>query len=132
MQIQDIKTPTLDKSIVSKSTAISKAFERELKRWDKSARVEIEPLGPFNARITSDLNRWFDVEDIKIIWEECKSAIEKADTAGDIFKIEENGSGEHFVEALLSGLRPGMPVVAEAFFPTIGFDIKWKQIINRK
>lgn len=63
-----------------------------------------------------------------------KHAITSADKEGYISSIEigEVSVGENFVEAILSGLRPGMPVIAEAFFPTISYEVKWKNIMKCK
>ena len=33
----------------------------------------------------------------------------------------------NFVEAILQGLKPGMTVKAEAFFPTLAYEVKWEE-----
>jgi hypothetical protein len=72
-------------------------------------------------------------EDINEAYSDITRAIVKADVNGHIQKQEETGSGANFVEALLTGLRPGMkPVMVEAFFPTLMFDITWKNIVSSK
>lgn len=132
MNLAEMVDGTLDKSVVTKTKKVVNAFTTELKRFDKKAKAEVEILGPFTVRITSELTKYFDASDIEMIWQDTSKAVVNADEAGHIFKIEEEGSGNEFVKALLVGLKPGMVVKAEAFFPTIGFTIKWKQIVSTK
>lgn len=132
MNLAEMVEGTLDKSVTTKTKKVVSAFTSELKRFDKKAKVQLQVVGPFSVRIHSDLTHYMNPSDISGMWDDLKSAINKADVDGHIFKIEEDGSGEHFVEALLQGLRPGMVVKAEAFFPTVGFSIKWKQIVSTK
>ena len=132
MNLAEIVEGTLDKSVATKTKKVVGAFTTELKRFDKKAKVEVEILGPFTVRFTSQLTKYFDKRDIEVMWQDLAEAVIKADEAGHIFKIDEDGSGEDFVRGLLTGLKPGMVVKAEAFFPTVGFTIKWKQIISTK
>lgn len=132
MNLAEMVNGNLDPSVTAKTKKIVSAFSTELKRFDKKAKVEVEVLGPFSVRIQSDLTRYMHPMNMDGMWEDLKDAIEKADTEGHIFKLEEDGTGEHFVEAILQGLRPGMEVKAEAFFPVVGFTIKWKQIVSSK
>jgi hypothetical protein len=132
MNLAEMVSNTLDPSVAAKTKKVMNAFASELKRFDKKAKVEMEVVGPFHVKITSDLQHYMSPEDINNMWEDLTDAVSKADTEGHIFKMEEEGSGEYFVQGLLSGLRPGMKLNAEAFFPTVGFSIKWKQIVSSK
>lgn len=121
----------LDAATQKKMNKVVKAFTTELKRFDKSAKVEVTTDGPFKATVVAELNHWMRPEDINAMWEDLTDAVKKADDNGHIHSLEEHGSGEEFVEALLSSLKPGMKLKAEAFFPTVGFKITWKQIIKK-
>jgi hypothetical protein len=71
-------------------------------------------------------------EDIDAVDDDFKFALKQADVDGHIFKLEVgNATGSHFVEAMISGLKPGMTVKAEAFFPTLEYEITFKQIMKK-
>ena len=132
MNLKEVALVTLDKSVVAKTKKVVNAFSSELKRFDKKAKVEIEVLGPFHVKFTSDLTAYFSPENLTAMWDDLEDAVYHADTEGHIFKLEAEGSGARFVESLLQGMRPGMIVKAEAFFPVVGFSIKWKQIVSTR
>lgn len=98
------------------------------------AKVEIVVITETSVEIVVDFQHWLRPETIGDVYDEMRNIILKADTEGHIFSVSagDHAVGEHFVEAILSGLRPGMPVKAEVFFPTISYEIKWKNVISRK
>lgn len=84
--------------------------------------------GPNKVRFTVDFNRWYHPEDIDYMNEEFEDALKVRKDEDNIHSIEQgNGHGSKFVEALLSGLQPGMdPVQVDAFFPTVEWVVTYK------
>lgn len=106
------------------------AFKKRIKSFGK-AEVEMKLLSPTSVEIVAEFQHWLSPESIDDVYSEMEDVIKKADTEGHIMTVEVgNGVGANFVEAILSGLRPGMPVKAEAFFPTIAFEVKWKNLMK--
>jgi len=132
MILKEVVTPILDPAIAKKMAKVMKAFSAEIKRFDKNAKITMTVTGEFSADVHADMTRWMRPEAVNDVWKETTAAIKKADDAGHIHELVEDGSGEHYAEAILSGLRPGMELKAEALFPTIGYQIKWKKIISKK
>lgn len=72
-------------------------------------------------------------EDVEAVCSDITDTIYDADVDGHINKLEEDGSGPQYAEALLQGLKPGMkPIMVEAFFPTFIWEITCKNIISFK
>ena len=125
--------PTLTPVITKSASKTLKAVKAILKSYGK-ANVQMNVLSETSVEFVADFQHVVSPSGIQNVYVDMKHAITSADAEGYISSIEigEVSVGEHFVEAILSGLRPGMPVIAEAFFPTISYEVKWKNIINRK
>ena len=131
MKLLEVANTMLKPDIQKKADKIEKAVKKEMLRYGK-CKVSWKPQDEVKATIYVDFERFMHEEDINGAYEEFKDAINKADTDGHIFKLTDEGHGAQFVNALLTGLRPGMTVKAEAFFPTLGYEITWKNIVSRK
>lgn len=131
--------------LAEESTAVSKEIQSNINRTAKEIRtglksyferkeqVRVEVLAPNKAIFMIEFNRWMSSEDIVEMHKDFVDAIKKADTNGHVFKIEDTGSsGEGTVEVLLGGLRKGMKVIPEAFFPTVEYTITWTIVSSRK
>lgn len=85
------------------------------------------------ATMTIDFQNWLRSEAIDDADKMFKDALKDADVNGHIHSLEVGAAhGSEFVEALLSGLKPGMNVKSEAFFPTLEYVITFKQIVSRR
>ena len=132
MKLLEVANVALDPSVIKKTTRVFNAAKKEIARYGK-ATAELKPTGPFTVQLIFDMQRYMHPEDIQNAYEDVSDAINKADVDGHIHKLEESGHGHEFVEALLTGLRPGMaPIKVDAFFPTLMWDITWKQIVSKK
>ena len=131
MKLLEVAEAQLDPSIEKKVQKTMKALKAEAARFGKN-QISIKVMSPFKVEFTIEFQRFMHPEDLKAMWPDLQDALKKSDTEGHIHKIEENGSGENFVDAILSGLRPGMMVKADAFFPTVIYEVTWKQIVSRK
>lgn len=131
------------KSFLTESEA-APAFAKYLKKAEKHVRselastfrtkpkFEVKVISPYKATMTLDMQQFMHPQDIDAVAEDFKFALKQADTESHVFKIEDGAShGSNFVEAILGGLRPGMTVKAEAFFPTIEYEITFKQIMKK-
>jgi len=109
------------------------AVRKTLKPWfENKEQVRVEVLSEKSAKFLIEFNYWMRPETIVDVHNEFEEAIKKADVNGHIQSIEEgNSTGEHYVEAMLGGLKPGMKVKAEAFFPTMEKIVTW-QIVTRR
>lgn len=116
--------------IAKRATKVVNAIKKAVKNYGKNT-VTLNVLTETSARIDIDFHQWMRAESITDIYDELSYLIKKTDVEGYINSLEEVGHGAEFVEALLSGLKPGMSLRAEAFFPTISFEIKWKNIIKK-
>jgi hypothetical protein len=126
-----VEDVALTPDIQKKATRIFNAAKKEMARYGKS-KAELKPVKDNMVELIFEMQRFMHPEDIKAAYEDVTDAIKRADTEGHIFKLEETGSGEHFVDAMLGGLRPGMkPIMVEAFFPTFMWDITWKNIVSK-
>ena len=112
----------------------TKAIEAAVKSWmTRKETIQVAVHSPNRAVFTLELRQWLRPETIDDVCKEMHDAIKNAKIPGEVFKIEDNSIGSEFVEALLSGLSPGMkPIKPEAFFPTFQFNVTWKNIVSRK
>lgn len=112
-----------------------KAVKEKLKQYSTQKPlpdVTVENISPNEAKICVDIHRWHRPKDIIRIGEDIVDAIESSDKEGYIYKIVDgDGVGPEFCEALLSGLRPGMKLRAEAFFPYLEYVVTWKKMIKK-
>ena len=117
-----------------------KAAERQIKselnsyfKQKPSPKLEVSVKSPYAATISIDFQNFMHPADIDAADENFKDALKKADVNGHIHKLETGNSvGSNFVEVVLSGLKPGMTVKAEAFFPYLAFEVTFKQIVSRR
>lgn len=123
-------SPVLTPVISKKATRTFNTVKKESKRFGK-ANAEMKVLSETSVRIDLDFQHWMRPESIDDAYDELSYAIKKVDVEGHIHSLDEVGHGAEFVEALLTGLKPGMKLSAEAFFPTLSFEIKWKNIIKK-
>lgn len=125
-------TPDIKKKISRTLKAITAALKPYCEV--KGETVKVTVLAPNKAQFTIDFKHWMRPETIHDVNEEFEAAIKKSDEEGHIHKISvgDAAHGDHYIEALLSGLRPGMKLTAEAFFPTAEFEVTWKQVTTRK
>jgi hypothetical protein len=124
-------SPVLTPVISKKATKTFNAVKKALKPYGPAV-FEMKTLSETSVEITADFQRWLAPETILDAYQEMEYTIKKADEEGHLFKVEVgNGVGADFVEAILSGLRPGMPVKAEAFFPLLAYEVTWKNIIKK-
>jgi hypothetical protein len=110
------------------------SIRKNLKSYfERKEQVVVKTIGPFEASFTIDFNYWMRPETILEVHKEFVDAIKASDINGHIHAIEDgNSTGEHYVEAMLGGIKRGMKISAEAFFPTMEYVVKWKQIIKKK
>lgn len=102
-------------------------------RHKPAPKLEVVVTSPYEARMTIEFQNVLDPKSIDYADEDFKDALKRADVNGHIHKLEVgNATGSEFVEAILSGLKPGMMVKADAFFPTLEWVITFKQIVSRK
>lgn len=133
MKLTEVSAPSFDAKIEKNLQKILKAVKKEATRFNKHS-IEVIAHGPFKAEVAVHFERYMSPESINDITNEIKSAIIDADENGHIFKLDYGDlcHGENFAEALLTGLRPGMSLKAEALFPTVSFEITWKNIVSSK
>lgn len=125
-------SPVLTPVISKKASKTLNAVKKALKPYGK-ADVQMNVLSETSVEIVADFHLWLRPETILDAYQEMEYSIKKADEEGHLFSVTVgNGVGADFVEAILSGLRPGMPVKAEAFFPTLAYEVKWKNVIKKK
>jgi hypothetical protein len=111
----------------------TKAVKAEIKRYsERKEQVELTIQAPNKATYLIEINRYMHPEDIVAMHKDLVDAIRSSDENGHIHSVEDTGStGEHAAEAVLTGLRKGMKVLPEAFFPTVQYTVTWKQIVSR-
>lgn len=119
--------------VIKHSAKTLNAIKKALNSYGK-VDIQVNVLTETSVEYVADFKHWLQPESIRDVYQEMKDAIMRSDTEGHLFSVQvgEVSVGEHFVEAILSGLRPGMPVIAEAFFPTISYEVKWKNIMKHK
>lgn len=124
-------SPVLTPVISKKASKTLNAVKKAIKPFGK-ADVQMNVLSETSVEIVAEFQHWLRSETIDEVYDEMKYVINKADEEGHLFSVDVgNGVGADFVEAILSGLRPGMPVKAEAFFPTIAYEVKWKNVMKK-
>jgi hypothetical protein len=132
MKLTEVVT-TLDRSLNGKVDKTIKYIKSELKNSGKYE-LTVKPLGENKAEFIIDFKHYVSEMDMKAIDENFKFAIDQADKEGHIFKTEigDAAHGFKFVDSILGGLRPGMTVKAEAFFPTFSYVVTWKMIMKKR
>lgn len=109
-----------------------RALEKGLASWfEQKEKVEVEVLSENSAKFTIEFNHWLRPETILDVHRTAEDIVRAAKISGELFSVKIDGTGEYAVEALLSGLRRGMPVKAEAFFPDVWITVVWKNIVSR-
>lgn len=102
-------------------------------RHKPAPKLTVTVQGTHEATMTIDFQNWMRPETIDDADDMFKDALKGADVNGHIHKLEVgNAHGSHFVEAMLSGLKPGMNIKSEAFFPTLEYVITFKKIMSRR
>jgi hypothetical protein len=101
--------------------------------FEQKEQVRVTPLSEKSAKFAIEFNYWMRPEAIVEAHNEFEDAIRKSDENGHIQTIREGDStGEHYVEAMLGGLRRGMKApVIEAFFPTMEKIVTWSVVTRR-
>ena len=127
------ESTAVSKEIQSNINRTAKAIRTELKSYfEQKEQVRVEVVAPNKAIFGIEFNRFMHPEDIVEMHKDLVDAIKKADVDGHVFKIEDTGSsGEGTVEAILGGLRRGMKVIPEAFFPTVEYTVTWTIVTRR-
>ena len=123
----------LNPDIAKKANKAVKFIKSEIKNSGKYS-LTVEPKSENKAIFVLSFQRYVPEEDMKAIDEDFKFAIEQSDSEGHIFKIEvgDEAHGYKFVDSILGGLRPGMTVKAEAFFPSFSYEVTWKMIMKKQ
>lgn len=113
---------------------IVRKIKEDLKSYmTNKEQLEVEQLTPFSCRFTIEFNHFMHREDIEWMHKDIIDAIKRADEEGDMFSYDDEGStGSEYVAAVLSGLRPDSKVNPRAFFPTVVYTVKWKEVIRKK
>lgn len=102
-------------------------------RHKPAPKLSVTVQKPYEATVTIDFQNWLRPESIDDADKMFKEALKDADVNGHIHKLEVGAAhGSEFVEAMLSGIKPGMTIKAEAFFPTLEYVITFKQIMSRR
>lgn len=127
-------SPQLTPVVAKKATKTVNAVKQGMRELSiGKASVTMNVMSPLKVEIIVEFPKWLDSSTIRIVYDEFERAIKNADVDGHIQKLElGNGVGEEFVEALLQGLKPGMKLNAEAFFPTFAYEITWQNILPKK
>ena len=127
------ESTAVSKEIQSNISRTTKALKIALKSYfEQKEQVRVEVVAPNKAIFGIEFNHFMDSKDIVEMHKDFVDAIEKADVNGHVFKIEDTGSsGEGTVEAMLSGLRKGMKLIPEAFFPTVEYTVIWTVVTRR-
>ncbi len=121
----------LDPEVSKMASKTMTEVKANLKSFGK-ADYQIVPKSAFKAEIVVNFKKVLDPRMIRNASALFYDAIDEADVNGRTASIQETGNGENFVEAVIAGLKPGMVVKAEAFFPTLSYEITWKQMIKKK
>ena len=123
-------TPDVAKKVKRAENKIKSALKSYMNHKEKLVTV---CESPNKVRFTVDFNRWYHPEDIDYMNDEFEDALKSLKSDDNIHSIETgNSHGSEFVEALLSGLHPGMaPVQVNAFFPTVEFVVTYKTMLKK-
>jgi hypothetical protein len=132
MKLNEVAT-ALTPDIAKKANKAVKFIKSEIKNSGKYT-LTVEPKSENKAVFVMEFQRYVPELDMKAIDEDFKFAIEQSDEEGHIFKIEvgDAAHGYKFVDSILGGLRPGMEIKAEAFFPTFAYEVTWKMIMKKR
>lgn len=127
------ETDVVSKEMYTNISRTTKAVKTEIKRYsEQKEQVIVKVDAPNKATYLIEFNRYMDPKDIVSMHKDLVDAIKASDVNGHIQSIEDTGSsGEGTVEAILGGLRKGMKVLPEAFFPTVQYTVTW-QIVTRR
>lgn len=129
--------------LTEESTAVSKemqlnitktriALEKELKSWfERGEKVQVQATSANSARYTIEFNYWMRPETILDVAKTAEEVVRAAKIPGELFKVEVDHTGEYAVEAMLGGIRRGIMIKSEAFFPDFEIDVIWKNIVSR-
>jgi hypothetical protein len=123
---------SLNAGVAKKMNHVMTAVKKAAAGRGPKPKVELRVVSDLKAEVIVEYQRYMDPSVISQASEDIHDAIVKADEYGHIAKIEETGNGPNFADAVLVGLRPGMPVKAEAFFTTLMFQVTWRQVITHK
>lgn len=109
------------------------ALEKGLKSWfEQKEQVKVEVLSANSAKYTVEFNYWMRPEMIEDVGKTAEEIVKAAKIPGEVFKIDVDGTGPEYVEAMLGSLRKGMkPIRVEAFFPDLYITVTWKNIVSR-
>ena len=123
----------LTPDIAKKVNKAVKFIKSEIKNSGKYT-LTVEPKSENKVEFIMDFQRYVPEMDMQAIDEDFKFAIEQSDAEGHIHKIEvgDAAHGFKFVDSILGGLRPGMVVKAEAFFPSFSYEVTWKMIMKKR
>lgn len=110
-----------------------RALEKGLASWfEQKEKVQVEVLSANSAKYTIEFGYWLRAETILDVATTAEELIRAAKIPGELFKVDVDHTGEHYVEAMLGGLRRGSkPPVVEAFFPDFWITVTWKHIVSR-
>lgn len=136
MNLLEVTQPTAAPEFAKYLRAAEKKVRNDLAsyfRHKPAPKLEVTIVKPYEAKMTIEFQNYLDPKSIDYADDDFKDALKRADVNGHIHKLEVgNATGSEFVEALLSGLKPGMNVKSEAFFPTLEYVITFKQIVSRR
>lgn len=132
MKLNEVST-VLAPQFNAKVQKTIKFIKSELKNSGKFE-LTTQPLGENKVEFILSFQRYVNEMDLKAIDEDFKFAIEQADAEGHLHKVEDGSHavGYKFVDSILGGLRPGMTLKAEAFFPTLAYEVTWKMIMKKR
>lgn len=127
------ETDVVSKEMYTNINRTTKAVKTEIKRYsEQKEQVIVTVDAPNKATYLIEFNGYMDPADIVSMHKDLVDAIKASDVNGHIHSVEDTGSsGEGTVEAILGGLRKGMKVLPEAFFPTVQYTVTW-QIVTRR
>ena len=118
---------------------VSKKSAKLLQRMKKAvlqygpATVTARPISPTTVEFIAEFHRWLRPDSIEDVYSDMAHEVHLLDEEGWVHTDGpgDNAVGAEFVEAILMGLRKGMKLDAEAFFPTLSYEVKWKNIISK-
>lgn len=134
VQLHEADMATVSNNIDKYAKRTERAINDALKSWFeiRGEKVVVTKEADNVFRFTIDFKHWMRSSTIADVDREFEDAIKRSDKEGHMKSVElGNANGDEFVEALLSGLRPGMKVIAEAFFPTLEYVVTWTVVTRR-
>lgn len=135
VQLHEVNMATVSNDIDKYAKRTERAINAALKSWFevRGERVVVNKEAENVFRFVIDFNHWMRPSTIADVYREFEDAIKRSDKEGHMKSVEQGNSvGDEFVEAMLSGLRPGMKLTAEAFFPTLEYVVTWQVVTRRK